>query len=115
MHTPRYTLKYFQSAEDFAANILDDLYLNITTINLLKPGQLTGSDISSDVMSYAIMRDSLGIVHDAQVEVKRKGDSLSGALLGKTLKRVSDPRTIKVTDFEEIFSFTPILLCSTSW
>ena len=44
-------------------------------------------------VSYVIMRgfpgDSLGIVNDARVELKRKGDSLSGPLLGKTLKRVS--------------------------
>ena len=82
-------LKHFQSSEDFAADILDDLYLNITTINLLKPGELKNDDITSDVMSYAIIRDSLGIVNDARVELKRKGDSLSGPLLGKTLKRVS--------------------------
>ena len=79
---------YYQSAEDFGKEILEDLHLNFTTLNLLKPGELNAEDIKSHVMSFAIMSDSFGILNAANKRARRQGNQVTGSSLEKALRKV---------------------------
>ena len=79
---------FYQSAEDFGKEILEDLYLNFTTLNLLKPGELNEEDINSHVMSFAIMSDSFGILNAANKRARRQGNPVTGSSLEKALRKV---------------------------
>ena len=85
---PRFSFP--QSAEDFGKGILEDLNLNFTTLNLLRPGELNPNEINSDVMSYAIMMDSFGILHAANRRVLKHGEEVTGVSLERALRRVGN-------------------------
>ena len=79
---------YYQSAGDFGKGILEDLHLNLTTLNLLKPGEPDAENINSHVMSFAIMSDSFGVLNAAHKRARRQGNQVTGPSLEKALRKV---------------------------
>ena len=55
---------------------------------MLKPGELNPNKKTSDVMSYAIIMDSFGILNAANKWVRQQGGQVTGPLLEKALREV---------------------------